>query len=154
MGQRVTLSGHIQERFYGGVASEQQQLVEARNWAAIQCLPEEDRWPFLTRGMFSRSPDVRADGPLVTTYRGQVLFFGGSFSSLHDDLDEWLAKFEALLRQLAWEHASVQVITEWVGHYHFHWEARAGADPVASECVRAWDRRDVRLDAANPQAAR
>ena len=77
MGQRVTLSGHIQELFYGVPAFEQKQRVEARNWAAIQRLPEEDRWPFLTRGMFSRSPEVQADGPLVTTYRGRVLFFGG-----------------------------------------------------------------------------
>ena len=151
MGQRVTLSGHIQELFYGVPTFEQQQSVGARNWAAIQRLPEEDRWPFLTRGMFSRSPEVQADGPLVTTYRGRVLFFGGSFSSLHDDIDEWLAKFEALLRQLSWEHASVQVITEWVGHYHYHWEPRAGAD-VASECVQMWDRRDVRLHALDPAA--
>ena len=69
------------------------------------------------------------------------------------DIDEWLAKFEALLRQLSWEHASVQVITEWVGQYHYHWEPRAGAD-VASECVQVWDRRDVRLDTADPAAPR
>ena len=57
------------------------------------------------------------------TYRGPVIYFGGSFSSIYQDWTEWLEKFEALLRRLYWEHAVVILITEWMGEHVCRWDA-------------------------------
>lgn len=48
---------------------------------------------FSTSPMMAVSPDV-----IDPTYRGPVIDFGGSFSSLCEEWAEWLFKFEELLR--------------------------------------------------------
>jgi hypothetical protein len=62
-------------------------------------------------------------GLVSTTYRGPVIYFGGSFSSLHEDWSEWLDKFESHLRRLYWEHAIVVLATEWMGQHICRWDA-------------------------------
>ena len=88
MGHRNTLSGHIQEPWYvKGTEREIRRLWEA-NERVIRSLPSEDSFPFLTRQMFFSS-----SMSLETTYRGSVICFGGSFSSIFRDWPEWLEKF-------------------------------------------------------------
>ena len=128
MGHRNTLSGHIQEPWY--VVGSERSIARLwhHNRRVIRSLPPEDQWPFLTRRMISTSPMWNSGraGLVNTTYRGPVIYFGGSFSSLHEDWSEWLEKFESLLRRLYWEHAFVALETEWMGQHVCRWKADLG----------------------------
>ena len=134
MGERCTISGHIQDAWYFRGSDEDVRLLEEHNRRVIVGLPEVDVWPPLTRGMFSFSPNESFHRDhVVTTFRGQVIYFGGSFSKLYLDLAEWLEKFESLLRRLYWEHAVVVLVTELMGHFTYRWDAT----PEAAELFSA-----------------
>jgi hypothetical protein len=107
-------------------------------------LPEADQWPPLSRGMFSFSPnETFLRGHVTTTFRGQVIYFGGSFSKLYLGWAEWLEKFESLLRGLYWEHAVVALVTELMGHFTYRWDATLKATELSSAKppvpVREWE---------------
>ena len=124
MGERCTMSGHIQEAWYFRGSDEATRALEEHNRLVIMQLPETDLWPPLTRGMFSFSPNesfLRAH--VTTTFRGRVIYFGGSFSKLYLDWAEWLEKFESLLRRLYWEHAAVVLVPELIKHFTYRWDA-------------------------------
>jgi hypothetical protein len=125
MGHRTTISGHIQELWYVNANERQNRWLLESNSRVIDSLPIEDDFPPLSRRMFSFSPlSPSGRGELLTsTYRGRVIYFGGSFSSIFDGWEEWLTKFENLLRRLYWEHAAVVLITEYLGNYFYHWDA-------------------------------
>ncbi|HET7288354.1 MAG TPA: hypothetical protein VFI71_12825, partial [Pyrinomonadaceae bacterium] len=107
MGHRNTLSGHIQEAWYVKGSDRATEQLWHHNRRVLESLPDdaEEQWPYLGKRMFSTSPMFTGPytGTLVPTYRGPVIYFGGSFSSIYQDWPEWLAKFENLLRQLYWE---------------------------------------------------
>jgi hypothetical protein len=125
MGHRTTISGHIQEPYYIKATDRQTRWLLESNSRAINSLPLDDKWPFLIRPMFSFSPlSPTAPNCASSTYRGRVIYFGGSFSSLHEYWGEWLIKFENLLRQLYWEHAVVVLITEVAGQHQCRWDAK------------------------------
>lgn len=124
MGHRSTLSGHIQELYYATGTNRDLSRLWHHNRQVIRSLPANDPWPFLSRRMLGASPIFgSSDGRQTNTYRGPVIYFGGSFSSLHDDLAQWRAKFEALLSRLYWEQAVVVLVTEWAGQYVYRWKA-------------------------------
>jgi len=143
MGHRNTLSGHIQEVWY--VQGSDRAIVELweHNREVLNALPSdtEEKWPYLGKSMFSMSPmltQVSADA-LKPTYRGPVIYFGGSFSSIIADWSEWLIKFEDLLRRLYWEHAVVVLVTEWMGQYVYRWDAKLDADRLqTSTPIAEW----------------
>jgi len=128
MGHRNTLSGHIQEVWY--VKGSDQAIVGLweHNRRVLNSLPDDDKeeWPYLGKRMFSMSPMLTrvSDAALKPTYRGPVIYFGGSFSSILEDWSEWLSKFEGLLRRLYWEHAVVVLVTEWMGQHVYRWDAK------------------------------
>src|SRR4029079_604571 len=107
--------------------------LHERNRAALNRLPREDDSPSLVRGMFAL-PAGRPQG----TFRRQVIHFG---ASIKDDpgnrgiWDEWLGKFESLLKQLYWWSAVVHLSTDFEPDRIFQWRpteaAMAGlyADP-------------------------
>ena len=133
MGERCTLSGHIQEAWYFRGTDEDTRLLEEHNRRVISELPEVDVFPPLTRGMFSFSPNESFHREHVTTtFRGQVIYFGGSFSKLYLDWAEWLEKFESLLKRLYWEHAVVVLVTELMGHFTCRWDATHEAHELFS----------------------
>jgi hypothetical protein len=128
MGHRNTLSGHIQEAWY--VKGSDQAIVRLweHNRLVLNSLPDDDNveWPYLGKCMFSTSPMLTAISvdALKPTYRGPVIYFGGSFSSIYQEWSEWLVKFEDLLRHLYWEHAVVVLVTEWMGQHVCRWNAK------------------------------
>lgn len=124
MGHRTTVSGHIQELWYAKGTDHQLRWLWESNNRVIHSLPLEDEFPPLNRRMFSFSPmcQIRGEG-FNSTYRGRVIYFGGSFSSIHYDWEEWLIKFENLLKRLYWEHAVVVLVTEWLGQYVYRWDS-------------------------------
>jgi hypothetical protein len=124
MGERCTLSGHIQQPwYYRGLESniKLRNLYE-NNKRIISELPDDEDFPPLIKSMFFFSASLQ-EGYDISMYRGPVIFFGGSFNKLYLGLDQWLEKFENLLRQLYWEHASIILVTEIMGRYNYHWEA-------------------------------
>lgn len=127
MGHRNTLSGHIQEVWYVKGSDPAIARLWDHNRRVLETLPDDDQeeWPYLGKRMFSTSPITTGfvDG-LTPTYRGPVIYFGGSFSSIYENWSEWLFKFEELLRLLYWEHAVVVLVTEWMGHHVYRWDAK------------------------------
>lgn len=128
MGHRNTLSGHIQEIWYVEGSDQAIARLWEHNRLVLNSLPDDDeeKWPYLGKRMFSTSPilsEVSSDA-LQPTYRGPVIYFGGSFSSILYDWSEWLIKFEDLLRRLYWEHAVVVLATEWMGQHIYRWDAK------------------------------
>jgi hypothetical protein len=124
VGDRTTISGHIQEPWYvigtGGSDDPQLQLLEALNLAVITSLPEVDTDPYLARAMFKFSETAEHS---QNTYRGRVIYFGGSYHGLWTEWEEWLEKFECLLRRLHWEHVALVMVTEYMGTHHYFWDA-------------------------------
>ena len=124
MGHRCTISGHIQEAYYVLGSDREINRLWRSNRRVLATLPDHERWPFLPRRMFAASPLFSGRNGIVSaTYRGPVIYFGGSFSSLFDDWSEWLEKFETLLRRLYWEHAAVILVTEWMGEHVYRWDS-------------------------------
>ena len=154
MGQRDTISGHIQEAWYVPGTERQLRWLRESNSRVVRSLPRADPWPPLYRRMFSFSPEESGggngnadlDGYPTSTYRGRVIYFGGSFSSLYREWDQWLDKFEGLLRRLYWEHAVVVLETGGMGHYVYRWDASRDRDAIidnftfksAPAPVRSW----------------
>jgi hypothetical protein len=143
MGERCTLSGHIQEPWYFNGSDKELSELWENNKQVIEKLPEKDDFSFLVRGMFSFSPTPQDKYSYSeTTYRGRVIYFGGSFSKLYADWSEWLSEFENLLRQLYWEHATVVLVTELYGNHTYHWQATPEAIEKFSltppHTVNAW----------------
>jgi hypothetical protein len=144
MGHRNTVSGHIQESWYVAGTSGTDDSIRrlwASNRTVIESLPVTDVWPPLCREMFAFSSDDGGtrDRP-TNTYRGRVIYFGGSFSSIYLKWTEWLEKFESLLRQLYWEQAAVVLTTEWMGEFVYHWRAAPDhSDASVIQPVQSWE---------------
>jgi hypothetical protein len=84
------------------------------NREVLAALPEDDDWPFLVRSMFA----------VHRRYKTEAIHFGSSFKEIEWAWDEWLCKFEDLLRRLCWYNARVHLRTEaTVGHHDYLWEA-------------------------------
>lgn len=81
-------------------------------------LVTDEGFPWLTQHMFL-APDPDKD-PM---YREQVIVFGASYKSVEYEWEQWLDKFEAILRQLYWSSATVQLETELVGNHTYQWLA-------------------------------
>ncbi|MFT3824218.1 MAG: hypothetical protein QM731_09870 [Chitinophagaceae bacterium] len=87
------------------------------NKRVIDALPEEDdTFPWISRSMFA-VPDPGKD----KLYRDQVIVFGASYKSVEYEWDEWLEKFEAILKQLYWSSATIHLETELVGNHQYEW---------------------------------
>jgi hypothetical protein len=99
--------------------------LHERNRVALNRLPKEDDWPWLIRGMFAL-PAGHPQG----TFRRKVIHFG---ASIKDDpnnrgiWDEWLGKFECLLRQLYWRSAVVHLSTDFEPDRVFEWRPTEAA---------------------------
>ncbi|HEV2235076.1 MAG TPA: hypothetical protein VGR57_00310 [Ktedonobacterales bacterium] len=91
--------------------------VAERNAARIAALPDGDRWPYLTSDLFSVPR-------LQHTYNDYLNTFGTTFKNfdLHVGWPAWRAKFEALLRTMAWYEVQVSLDIESVGRCQFTWK--------------------------------
>lgn len=85
----------------------------------IKGLPANyDNFPWITRNMFS-APDPDQDH----IYCSQAIAFGASYKSVEHEWDEWLDRFEAILKQLYWSSAIIHLETELVGDHKYEWLA-------------------------------
>lgn len=84
------------------------------NAARIAALPEHDTRPYLTRDMFA-VPSMKH------SYGDQLITFGLVYNRVEVRWQDWLEKFEALLRTMYWDEAHVYLETELWGNYHYVW---------------------------------
>jgi hypothetical protein len=89
------------------------------NKKAILSLPLVDDWPFLTQEMFSVPRFQMQDMAGQTN----VVHFGMSYKGVEYEWNQWVSKFEALLKVMYWQSAVVHLETEISGLHTFMWEA-------------------------------
>lgn len=132
MGERTTVSGHIQESWY--VPNDE--LLDAmlmNNDVTLARLPDRyvgappnNDLNLLTREMFHTSWRERNE-PVASwhapAYRGRVVCFAATYKGLWDYWTEWLEAFEGLLGQFYWEHAAVMQINEFMPNASCVWRA-------------------------------
>ncbi len=150
MGHQVVIYGMIE----GPAAGDRSRALKEHNETAIERLPAEDEWPWLTRSMFAL-PGGWPQG----TYREQIIHFG---LSMKDDpplcprseydpakgwprtdrqcVYGWIDKFEHLLRQLFWFGASVHITTDFEPDRVFYYTpTKAAFDKMIADNPRAID---------------
>ena len=91
--------------------------LQRLNKNIIESLPvTDDIFPWITKSMF-----LVPDPDKNRIYRDQVIVFGASYKAVEHEWDEWLNKFEAILRQLYWTSATIHLDTELVGAHTYQW---------------------------------
>ena len=93
------------------------QELHSKNKSVIESLTiDEDQWPWIDRGMF-----LVQDPENAKMYRDQVIVFGASYKRVEDGWEEWLMKFESILKQLYWISATIHVDSELEGEFTYQW---------------------------------
>ena len=96
------------------------------NCKVIEKLPDQDTYPPLIRDMFKcPTPPFNRNNPIL--YRNQIIHFGASFNHFNTGYEDWLIKFEALLKQMYWYKAIVHLEMEMFGNFEFKWEASSNS---------------------------
>ena len=91
------------------------------NCQALLELAEFDTFPYLTSDMFSIPGESLQQG----VYHTQVIHFAASYQAVEYHWEEWMAKFEALLKKMYWVSAKVHMETELSGNHTFFWESHS-----------------------------
>ena len=117
MGHQTILHGRIEGSAF--TVNEYRKLQNS-NIQVIDELPVNDKYPYLSKSMFS-IPDQTPD---KGTYKSQIIHFGGSIKGLEfgDELI-WIEKMENLLKKLYWFSAVAYIETEMDGEYKYSWLA-------------------------------
>ncbi len=85
----------------------------------IAKLGDDAEYPYLRSEMFSiGAVDSRF------YYQQNVIAFAATYKSLEHDWKSFQAKFEALLRQLDFDTAKLEMETEFYGSFHCFWAAK------------------------------
>lgn len=136
MGMETILLGYIDEPWFAQDDA-RNRLVRRSNRRTLAGLPDRDEWPPLSRGLFAWTEAH----PLRGGYRGSIIHFGGRFKSIEDEWDEWLAKYEGLLRRLYWASSVVHLDTEAGGSFRFEWWLESWEGLLASppQLPSAWE---------------
>jgi hypothetical protein len=122
---------------------EEYRRYQSRNLHLLSELPEKDKYPFLSKGMFSAPGFEPGQG----THRVHVIHFGASMKNFEfEEVPLWVEKFEQLLSKLYWFRATAHIITEMDLTYRFDWSIHPeviatyhAGDPSPS---RRWERKD------------
>jgi hypothetical protein len=107
------------------------------NSQALLALAEMDTFPYLTASMFSIPNEDLQQG----VYQTQVIHFAASYQAVEYHWEDWMAKFEALLKRMYWVSAKVHMETELSGNHTFIWESPSDYhDPSDELSVRCeWE---------------
>ena len=113
MGHISIVYGHI---IGSSWKSEDYHRLQRLNKQTIQTLPDDETFPWITKNMFL-VPDPDND----KLYRDQIIVLGASYKSVEHEWDQWLDKFEEILKKLYWISATVHLETELVGSFKYEW---------------------------------
>lgn len=128
MGHEATVFGCIEGATW---RTSDYRRLQRHNAAVITTLPKDDDLPFVTGGMFAL-PAPEPEG----TYRCQIIHFGVSLKDDPTDRgvwDQWLLKFEAIIRQMYWFSVLAYVRTDFEPDRIFRWSPtqRAVAEMIS-----------------------
>jgi hypothetical protein len=98
---------------------EESQHHRQKNRDAMMSLPSIEDWPLLSREMFSLPVQVTEIDDVHT----DVIHFGTSYKGVEYEWQQWLDKFENMLKGMYWVSATVHLETELNGLHTFTWEA-------------------------------
>ena len=118
MDQESVVYGCIKDTVYSD-ESQQFQLRREANKQVMQELPSIEDWPLLSREMFSM-PELAMD---LDDSNTNVVHFGTSYKAVEYEWEEWIGKFESMLKKMYWVSATVHLDTEFNGRHTFVWEA-------------------------------
>lgn len=108
---RTTIYGYIEEmQFWQDPIKAK---VRMHNNDAINALPFADKWPPVSREMFSICENSSIDTGPVLDYGGRIIHFGANLKSVEYEWPEWKSKFEDLLLKLLFVEAKVHFQTEY-----------------------------------------
>ena len=104
------------------------------NCDALLGLTDIDTFPYLTTSMFSIPSEELEQG----TYQTQCIHFAASYQAVEYHWEQWIAKFESLLKRMYWVSATVHLETELSGNHTFHWDSpgshHAPSDDLTVRC--------------------
>ena len=126
MSNETRIFGYIEVPVATGIDIER--AIEL-NWKAINLLPDEGEWPWLIKGMFSLSPER-------VGYRGRLFHFAAAINGIDEGWNEWLKKFERLLKKMFWITTEIKLITEYSGQHDYSWVAEL---PDSVTPIRNWE---------------
>jgi len=118
MDQESIVYGCIQDTLYSS-SGEDAQVHRDTNRNVLMSLPSIEDWPLLSREMFSMPV------PCTDLFQMQtdVMHFGSSYKAVEHEWDQWIARFEEMLKGMYWVSATVHLETELNGRHTFTWEA-------------------------------
>ncbi|MGK0440448.1 MAG: hypothetical protein ACJA0N_000237 [Pseudohongiellaceae bacterium] len=118
MDQESVVYGCIKDTVYSD-DSEQFLLHRENNLQVMGALPSIEGWPLINREMFSM-PAVASDLDDTNT---NVVHFGTSYKAIEYEWEDWIGKFEVMLKKMYWVSATVHLDTELNGLHTFTWES-------------------------------
>lgn len=141
MQEESVVYGCIKDTVYSD-ESGQFHLHRTTNQQVMQQLPSIEDWPLLSREMFSM-PELAADLEGSNT---NVVHFGTSYKAVEHEWEQWIGKFEAMLKQMYWVSATVHLDTELNGRHTFIWESEdeyhlPNSDDLSVRCE--WSRESL-----------
>ena len=138
MDQESVVYGCIKDTFFYGEEREIE-LHRDTNRGVMEELPRAEDWPLISREMFAMPAPALA----VDDSQTDVVHFGSSYKAVEHEWEQWLGKFEQMLKRMYWVSATVHLETELSGKHTFSWESTgAGHNPSDSELkmVCEWER--------------
>lgn len=111
-GQSI-ISGYIVEPY---IHLKNGLLIRKHNRAKIFSLGRRDDFPSLNSTFFSETGEAE-------TYSNSLIYFAGTFKEIEFDWEQWLEKFENLLKTLVWEKVFLMLETPFSGRFEYNWEA-------------------------------
>jgi len=88
-----------------------------QNRQVLASLPSAESWPLISREMFALPPNAIVVDDLHT----DVVPFGNSYKGVEYEWEQWIARFESLLKKMFWVSATVHLETELSGTHTFTW---------------------------------
>ena len=130
MSNQTPITGYICE--YYPHHQENRQDYRNVNDHVLDCLPETDDFPPLCKCMASRTGSDSSQG---SSRGNRLIYLGGYFNHILDDLPQWLDKFESLLRRLYWTEAELHIFGGWMcASYTINYRiSQATADQFAKD---------------------
>ena len=118
MDQESVVYGCIKDTFFYGEEREIE-LHRDTNRVVMQELPSAEDWPLISREMFAMpAPAIALDDSQT-----DVVHFGSSYKAVEHEWEQWLGKFEQMLKRMYWVSATVHLETELNGRHTFTWES-------------------------------